>query len=1235
MNSQRAHFLFFLLTLLSTTMAIDPPSPARPLLSTDNRGETYTSPRMRDNNPYPPTPSNIIRPSSVGMVHNELYGPSTLHRTTTPPNVSLLQSSHPPTHSPSFSTQRIPLTEPISSSIASNSNSNSSSNGISFNHPASIMSHTTAGYRPLNVKDALSYLDQVKVKFADQPEVYNRFLDIMKEFKSQAIDTPGVIDRVSTLFKGYPMLISGFNTFLPPGYRIECTTDDHARDVIKVTTPSGTTSTTDGETTIKTEPNDMRYYTPNQPTTNSSYNTHINTHPAPITPPANNTNYRHNGLPSLSTYAPTSQHSSRVYSPAEDQTKRRAPVEFNHAINYVNKIKNRFSNDPDTYKQFLEILQTYQKEQKPIQEVYAQVQVLFNGAEDLLAEFKQFLPDTTQPHSDIPLTNGQKKVVGKKRSLMGLPKQKRPKNNHTPYYKTDLHSVSDTRHRSPVAPQKNDTHYGPIITDEEAEFFQKIQKYIVNKSTYHSFLKVLNLFSQQIIDQNTLVEKCESYLGGQKELFDQLKKLIGYDGKDKIIENKPMVSLVQKPDLVNCQEYGPSYRLVPTIWQKQSCSGRDALCWEVLNDAYVSHPTWASEDSGFIASKKNIFEEALHRVEEERYDYDLNIEANANTIALLEPISKKMANMSEEEKSVFRLPPGLGGPSKTIYQRVIKKVYGNEKGKEIIEMLHNSPAQTIPVILKRLKQKDDEWKKAQRDWNKVWREIEAKNYYKALDYQGITFKTSDRRAMSNKSLVTEIEALHLDQEQDVNNRLGHITPQFTFEFKDSALFKDVTRVLFSYFEHQSNHGIEDCELMKAFVEMFLPIFFDVPDVLPSPEQEMEEDETDQEEIMNDMDDDDDDNTQISYDTHNGHGRSFKRPYQGRRSPRNKPSQQNEDDRLLKDVLTKKIKIAPVNNKIEEKPEVVEEDIKSQKIYNFFGNTSFYCFFRLFQLAYDRLHRMKELDKDYRDDFEKTKRQNKAAIESNTTNKKSNSVYMDFKGGYYKTLLNLIDMLFAEKIDQYAFEESIRYIFGTKAYMLFTIDKLMSCMMRQLYHIVTDTKNQELLNLFKKHHEYEKSTTELTRAYRLSASELLGSDDLIYNLAFDTYHRTLSIQLLRMNDETFGLRDLDEYTEYVTNYINWNNETTGVDQGDLGQRYLKRNIRAMNNSDFQLRSNMEYKICRNTYHLFYVIGTEDVLIRRRMKPGHKQTNRLSWIDKQNEQRSHLDDITRKSLLTGSR
>jgi len=39
--------------------------------------------------------------------------------------------------------------------------------------------------RQLNVNDALSYLDAVKTQFHEQPDVYNKFLDIMKEFKTE------------------------------------------------------------------------------------------------------------------------------------------------------------------------------------------------------------------------------------------------------------------------------------------------------------------------------------------------------------------------------------------------------------------------------------------------------------------------------------------------------------------------------------------------------------------------------------------------------------------------------------------------------------------------------------------------------------------------------------------------------------------------------------------------------------------------------------------------------------------------------------------------------------------------------------------------------------------------------------------------------------------------------------------------------------------------------------------
>lgn len=161
-----------------------------------------------------------------------------------------------------------------------------------------------------------------------------------------SIDTPGVIERVSALFRGHPTLISGFNTFLPPGYRIECSVDTQERNIIKVTTPSGTTSITGSEA--------------------------LNLRPL-ADEPSSNTN--------------------------------KAPVEFNHAITYVNKIKNRFSGQPETYKKFLEILQTYQKDQKPIQEVYAEVQVLFDGSNELLDEFKQFLPEPNKQRNKKRLGN--------------------------------------------------------------------------------------------------------------------------------------------------------------------------------------------------------------------------------------------------------------------------------------------------------------------------------------------------------------------------------------------------------------------------------------------------------------------------------------------------------------------------------------------------------------------------------------------------------------------------------------------------------------------------------------------------------------------------------------------------------------------------------------------------------------------------------------------------------------
>ena len=247
---------------------------------------------------------------------------------------------------------------------------------------------------------------------------------------------------------------------------------------------------------------------------------------------------------------------------------------------------------------------------------------------------------------------------------------------------------------------------------EELAWFERIRKFLADKKTYNEFLKLCNLFSQELIDKNLLMHHAHSFIGANVELTNWFKNFIEYDGRDEVIVNRPRIP-GDKVVLSNCRGLGPSYRLLPKRERLRSCGGRDEFCKSVLNDEWVSHPTWASEDSGFIAHRKNIHEEALHRIEEERHDYDINIEACSRTIQLIEPIVQQLNMLPEAERLTFILPPGLGGQSETIYQRVIKKLYDRERGSEVIDRMFRHPYACLPVLLKRLNQKIEEWKAAQ------------------------------------------------------------------------------------------------------------------------------------------------------------------------------------------------------------------------------------------------------------------------------------------------------------------------------------------------------------------------------------------------------------------------------------------------------------------------------------------------------------------------------------------
>ncbi|KAL9101497.1 MAG: hypothetical protein Q9163_003245 [Psora crenata] len=1199
------------------------------------------------------------------------------------------------------------------------------------------------GQQPI-LNDALSYLDQVKVRFQEQPDVYNRFLDIMKDFKSQAIDTPGVIDRVSTLFAGHPELIQGFNTFLPPGYKIECGLNDDPNS-IRVTTPMGTTvqqmPPTQGRlggplNGIGTIENARQgFYADdhqNGEWSGPQDNAHAENHflnsrqgalslfggqPHVVTEGGIQYEEHAHGEGLVGSLPPglaSGQHLLGL--------EKRGPVEFNHAIGYVNKIKvkrknivdfryayllqNRFASQPEIYKQFLEILQTYQRESKPIQDVYAQVTQLFSSAPDLLEDFKQFLPESAaqakaqaqaaakQAEDAAMLSNVRGDSGYLTGSLHAQAQTPRPDNQKMPPMGTFAppSTGKDTKKRrgapgsqmtggavaidsgigpssgnsknrgtlgnankrarveqakptvpevAPVSPNLVPSIPMPIPPVKDAgnmadgiTFFERVKKYLANRQTFNEFLKICNLFNQEIIDKVTLIHKAYSFIGGNAELMLWFKNWLRYDGNDVKIENEARIPS-GKVVLSNCRGLGPSYRLLPKRERLRTCAGRDETCKEVLNDEWVSHPTWASEESGFIAHRKNGFEESLHRIEEERHDYDINIEACLRTIQLLEPIAQQIKMMSDEEKYQFKLPPCIGGQSETIYQRVIKKIYDRERGCKVVEDMFRRPSAVVPVLLGRLKQKAEEWKASQREWEKVWREQTNRIFWKSLDHQGINVKIQDKRQFQPKVLHTEIQAKYEEQ------RRQRIIPwtsvpkyQFKYEFPDMDVVYDCCHLILTQLHHNHVGNDVDKTRLDTFIKTFISTFFDID------RDAFEEKMTDIYDATPPSEDADED-TNADAETNTARGRrggNGKKPNLLRGVlDRHKQAQRDdgadesgattpdvqsndEDTPASTGTPTEQPRADPAEHRWMAHPlsgnSTADLNVPFKRdTFHLYATSNIYCFFRMFQGLYERLSNVKANEQRVHQDISRAK-MSKPAYELGLIDKTPTDYFADINPStsYYKQIVQMCEDVVKQEMEQSHLEETLRRFYMQDGWQLYSFDKMLSAILRfALQILVSDNKDKSLdiINLFYKDRKEDETTHQNELTYRKQV-EKFGKDGDIFRIRYNRPSRTAYVQIFKKDDKTYEADELAaaaRWSYYVSTY-SMLDRTEGISLSRLRAPYLRRNMPAFltikenPGSTDEVADDKRYsvpmynydglviRISPNNYHILYDPHTSD-------------------------------------------
>lgn len=1133
------------------------------------------------------------------------------------------------------------------------------------------MSENGANYKPLNVKDALYYLDQVKLKFKNKTDVYNNFLDIMKDFKSHNIDTPGVIERVSSLFKGHPELISGFNTFLPQGFSIECSPTD--TNTIVVTTPMGTSIRRDSA-----ELNDLHpQHKPEDRITNT-VEAHIEQ------------DRQLNGPTSVVETGNIQHVPSNANEEQKVEAKQSTPAEFDQAINYVNKIKQRYASQPDIYKLFLENLQMYQKGIKPINEVYREISVLFRDAPDLLEDFKLFMPDNTvireppqeyaaysnyygqnvqlppvgnfqsgpypgdqaimvapqfgvdqqtdyqnYPKPQIYAEEAQVKTKGKKGSVPSISQMQTVQNQGhlQPYDEFPVSNLRGSLYEQqtpkpalisgvlePVYPKMLDTD----LTNEIA-FFDKVKKAVGNKQTYNEFLKLLKLYSSDVIDKNTLHNKSRAIIGGSPELFEWFKKFIGYEEKPLRIEDIAIKK--QQIDLLMCKAEGPSYRLLPKSQTKMPCSGRDDLCKSVFNDEWVGHPVWASEESGFIAHRKNQYEEMLFRIEDERHEYDYYMEANLRTIQTLETIANRMASMTPEEKAKFKLPVGLGHTSSTIYMKVIRKIYDKDRGWEVIDALHENPAVAVPIVLKRLKQKDEEWRRVHREWNKVWREAEQKLLIKSLDHLGLSFKNIDKKLLTNKQLVSELSTI----KQEQNNKLVHplMTRQkreIITKYDDFSIFMDILKLVHTNIKRNQLYSQNDKDRMETFMKSFLIKFFFL-------DSNYIDEELKNRGIVNDHEAE---QIEGHVGEHVGSNMTLSTLSQTKKRPR-------EYD-LLKNVLrkNKRKKIdqqaQPVEETVlEEEPtseeaqkaqsnwisDEVVEDNQSEKRdeFNFFVNTQIYVFYRHLDTLYKRLLEIKKMSPEVNKEI-KSRVDTKFAVDLGLLDHHLEDMGVAIKGDdSYGEALELCVKLIDSKIEQSTFEESLRNGFRNKAFKLFTIDRVIQNLMKHCHTIVSDSKCSEILMLMEKDRNHLTTSIKDQILYRVQVRSFMNPDENMFKILYNKATFTTTITFLALDDLT--IKDSSDTKDskwkyYLTSY-SMSHPTEGLDPSKINVPFLRSQLNMEQENEDEIEgvvdSKLAVKIDKDTYRMRFEPESYDLFIRNSLyktQPSNTRTKKLRLL-----------------------
>ncbi len=615
----------------------------------------------------------------------------------------------------------------------------------------------------------------------------------------------------------------------------------------------------------------------------------------------------------------------------------------------------------------------------------------------------------------------------------------------------------------------------------EITFFEKLKKSLRTQQVYENFLKCLSLFNREIVTRCELIALVEPFLSKFPNLFRWFKDYVEnrhmnalpmsiMPSNSTFLNCADQIPLVEI-DYLSCKQYGASYRDISS-YPTPISSGQTDLCKQVLNASYVSFPSW-SEDSTFISSKKNQYEEIIFRIDDERFELDNILETNNSTIKILESLQLKINKMTQDELNNYRLDNSLGGTSEVIQIKAIQRVY-TDRAKDFIDGLKRNPSVAVPLVLKRLKAKDEEWREAKKNLEKQWREQMERNYLKSLDHCAGPFKQNDQKHLKTKSLINEIETIYYERQEakgeqstafmttsSVNtnivnsdgntNILQHNQPHFSFKYDDKSILDDVATLLIHHVKRQTAIQKEDKQKIKQIVYHFLSDLFFVNRGALS-------DDESHEPLLNS-------NSKLNHHS-NVNTMSVELNVENTATNTKKLRSNNGSSTNTDTKNISMINSSSVTNDSEKLSKIDESELiknvhddefktntNQEDMYRlFYVDEHWYLFLRYHQILCERLYKIYKHGQIIAEQEHLDLKSREQSVADALKLRNKPEVPVD---EYYSTFLDVVKNLLDGNMDNIQYEDTLREMFGIHAYIAFTLDKVVHNCVRQLQYLVQD------------------------------------------------------------------------------------------------------------------------------------------------------------------------------------